>query len=134
MAGSKSDFLENTLLDEVLGATDYTPPGTVYLALFTAAPDDTGGGTEVSGGGYARVAVTNNSTNWPAASGGSKSNGVDMTFPQATADWGTVVAFAIFDASTGGNMLYWGDLTTSKTINNGDTAKFAAGDITITED
>ena len=134
MAGSKSDFLENTLLDEVLGATDYTPPGTVYLALFTAAPDDTGGGTEVSGGGYARVAVTNNSTNWPAASGGSKSNGVDMTFPQATADWGTVVAFAIFDASTAGNMLYWGDLTTSKTINNGDTAKFAAGDITITED
>ena len=134
MAGSKSDYLENVLLDEVLGGADYTPPATVYLALFTAAPSDSGGGTEVSGGGYTRVAVTNNSTNFPAASGGSKSNGVDMTFPQATADWGTVVAFAIFDASTAGNMLYWGDLTTSKTINDGDTAKFAAGDITITED
>ena len=134
MAGSKSDYLEDVLLDEVLGGADYTPPATVYLALFTAAPSDSGGGTEVSGGGYTRVAVTNNSTNWPAASGGSKSNGVDMTFPQATADWGTVVAFAIFDASTAGNMLYWGDLTTSKTINDGDTAKFAAGDITITED
>lgn len=134
MAGSKSDYLENELLDHVLGGGDYARPVTVYVALFTVAPNDTGGGTEVSGGSYARASVTNDVTNWPAASGGSKSNGQDITFAQATADWGTVVAFAILDAVTAGNMLYWGDLTTSKAINSGDTAKFATGDITITED
>ena len=134
MAGSKSDYLENKLLDHVLGNVAYTAPTTVYVALYTVAPADSGGGTEVSGGGYARVAVANNSTNWPAASGGSKSNGVDITFPTATADWGTVVAFGIFDASTGGNLLYWATLTTSKSVLNGDTAKFSAGSITITED
>ncbi|MGC9361097.1 MAG: phage tail fiber protein [Anaerolineae bacterium] len=134
MAGSKSDYLENELLDHVLGGADYTRPATVYVALFTVAPSDTGGGTEVTGGSYARAEVTNNATNWPAASGGVKSNGVDITFPEATADWGTVVAFAIFDAATAGNMLYWGDLTASKTINSGDTAKFNAGELSITED
>jgi hypothetical protein len=134
MAGSKSDYLENKLLDHVLGNTAYTAPTTVYIALYTVAPTDSGGGTEVSGGSYARVAITNNTTNFPAASGGSKSNGTDITFPTATADWGTVVAFGIFDLSTGGNLLYWATLTTSKSILNGDTAKFTAGNITITED
>lgn len=134
MAGSKSDYLENKLLDHVLGNSAYTAPATVYVALFTVAPTDAGGGTEVSGGGYARVAVTNNLTNWPAASGGAKSNGTDITFPEATGNWGTVVAFGIFDAASGGNLLYWGDLTQSKTISTGDTAKFAAGDLDITED
>jgi len=134
MAGSKSDFLENELLDHVLGGGDYSRPATVYVALFTVAPSDSGGGTEVSGGSYARVAVTNNATNWPAASGGAKSNGTEIAFPEATASWGTVVAFAIFDAETGGNMLYWADLTTSKSIDSGDTAKFAVGDLDITED
>jgi hypothetical protein len=134
MAGSKSDFLENKLLDHVLGNTAYTAPATVYIALYTVAPTDSGGGTEVSGGSYARASVTNNSTNWPAASGGSKSNGTDITFPTATADWGTVVAFGIFDQLTSGNLLYWATLTTSKSILNGDTAKFSAGSITITED
>lgn len=134
MAGSKSDFLENELLDHVLGNAAYSAPATTYVALYTVAPSDTGGGTEVSGGSYARAAVTNNDTNWPAASGGAKSNGTEIEFPTATADWGTVVAFAILDADTGGNFLYWGDLTASKTINNGDTAKFAAGDLDVTED
>lgn len=134
MAGSKSDYLENEILDHVLGGGDYSRPGTVYIALFTAAPTDAGGGTEVTGGSYARVAVTNNATNWPAASSGSKSNGVAFTFTQATANWGTVVAFGIFDAASAGNLLYWGDLTASKSVENGDTAEFAVGGITITED
>jgi len=134
MAGSKSDYLENKLLDHVLGGGDYTRPATVYVALFTVAPSDSGGGTEVTGGSYARVAVTNNVTNWPAASGGAKSNGTEIAFPEATASWGTVVAFAIFDAATAGNMLYWATLTTSKTIDQGDTAKFAVGDLDVTED
>ena len=134
MAGSKSDYLENELLDHVLGGGDYSRPATVYVALYTTAPTDAGGGVEVSGGDYARVAVTNNSTNWPAASGGAKSNGTEITFPTATANWGLVKAFAILDAATDGNFMYWGDLTTEKTINDGDTAKFAVGDLDVTED
>jgi len=134
MAGSKSDYLENKLLDHVLGGADYTRPATVYVALYTVAPTDAGGGTEVSGGAYARVAVTNNATNFPAASGGAKSNGTEIIFPEATASWGTVVALAILDAAAAGNFLYWADLTTSKAIASGDTAKFAVGDLDITED
>ena len=133
MAGSKSDYLENKLLDHVLGGGDYSRPATVYVALYTVAPTDAGGGTEVSGGSYARVAVTNNATNWPAASGGAKSNGTEIAFPTATADWGTVVAFAILDAASGGNFLYWADLTASKTVSNGDTASFAVGELDVTE-
>lgn len=132
--GSKSDYLENALLDHVLGGGDYTRPGTVYIALYTVTPGDAGGGTEVSGGSYARASVTNNATNWPAASGGAKANGQDIEFAQATADWGTIVAFSIMDAVSGGNMLYWGAVSPSKAVNDGDTAKFATGDIDITED
>jgi len=134
MTGSKSDFLENELLDHVLGNAAYSAPATVYVALYTVAPTDAGGGTEVSGGDYARVAVTNNDTNFPAASSGAKANGTEITFPTATASWGEVVAFAILDASSGGNFLYWGDLTVAKTIGSGDTAKFAVGDLDVTED
>jgi hypothetical protein len=135
--GSKSNYLENEILDHVLGGGDFTRPATVYVGLWTAALDDTSDGDtagEVSGGSYARVAVTNNATNFPAASGGAKSNGTAISFPQATADWGTVTYFAILDAATSGNILYWGALTASKTIQNGDTASFAIGDLDITED
>jgi hypothetical protein len=132
--GSKSNYLENKILDHVLGGVTYTPPATLYVALFTAAPGETGGGTEVSGGGYARVAVANDTTNWPAASNGQKSNGTVITFPAATANWGTVVAWGIFDAATGGNLLYYGDVSPNRTVNNGDTAQFAVGALTFTED
>lgn len=134
MAGSKADFLELKVLDHVLGNAAYTAPATVYVALFTAAPTDAGGGTEVTGGSYARVAVTNNATNWPAAAAGLKSNGTVVTFTTATANWGTVVAMGIYDALTLGNLLYWADLTVSKAVNNGDTASFPVGDIDVTED
>lgn len=133
MAGF-SDFLENELLDHVFGNAAYSAPATVYVALFTAAPNDAGGGTEVSGGSYARKAVTNNATNWPAASGGAKANGTDIVFVTATASWGTVTHFAIFDAATSGNMLGWGALAASKAIGNGDTAQFATGELDITLD
>jgi len=121
-----SDFLENKLLDHVLGATSYTAPGTIYTALFTAAPSDTGGGTEVTGGSYARVGKTNNGTNFPAASGGSKSNGTDIDFGTATANWGTVTHVGIFDAASAGNLLFWGALTTTRTVNTNDSFKFLA--------
>lgn len=131
---SKSDYLENALLDHHLGGPDYTRPATVYVSLFTVTPSDSGGGTEVTGGSYARVSVTNNATNWPAASGGAKSNGADITFPTATASWGTIVAFGIHDASTAGNLLRWGAVTPNKVIDTGDTARFPTGDLDVSED
>jgi len=131
MAGSKSDYMENKLLDHIFGKGNYTPP-TIYVALFTSAPTDAGGGTEVSGGSYARVQTA--ASDWDAASGGSTANANKITFPEATASWGTVVAFALFDASTAGNMLYWADLTANKTIDSGDTAEFAVGALVISED
>lgn len=127
MAGSFSDYLENKVLDHIFTATGFTRPNT-YVALYTTAPTDSGGGTEVSGGSYARVQVTA----WNAASGGATANTNAVTFPQATANWGTVVAIGILDNSSGGNLLAWGDLAASKAINSGDTAEFAAGAIDIT--
>lgn len=140
MAGGKSDYLEKKILDLVLGATAFTAPATVYVALSTAAYTDTATGSsmsEVTGGSYARVTVTNNSTNWPAASGTNptvKSNGTTITFPTATASWGTVNSFYIVDASSGGNVLYGGDLTAPKSVGIGDTPSFAAGALVVQED
>jgi hypothetical protein len=136
MPGGKSYFLSAEVLDHVLGGADYSRPGTVHVALFTAAPGDAGGGTECSGGAYARTGVTNNATNFPAASGTPvlKSNGTAITFPKATASWGTVTAFGLFDAANAGNLLYWGSLTTPRAVAIDDTPSFAAGALTITED
>lgn len=134
MAGSKSNYLEEKMLDHVLGGPNYTRPGTVYVALFTTAPNDSGGGVEVSGGSYARVAVANNETNWPQATSSTKTNGTDIVFPTATAAQGEVVAFGIFDAAVAGNLLYWGTLDTSKVVDTDDTPIIRAGDLTITED
>lgn len=133
MPGSKANYFENAVLN-VLGGTSITAPATVYIALFTATPGEAGPGTEVTGGSYARKAVTNNATNWPAASGGSKSNGTDITFTTATASWGTVTSFGIFDASTSGNCFYYGDLAAPKAVGSGDPFSFLAGNIVITED
>lgn len=134
MAGSKSNTLENAILDTVLGGPQRTIDATVWAALYTVAPTDAGGGTEVTGGSYARVSITNNATNWPAASGGSKSNGTAISFPQASGSWGTVVAFALHNHATADQPLIWGDLTASKTVTSGDTAQFAIGGIVYTED
>lgn len=129
---SISNFLETELVDHVFGAAAYSAPATLYFALFTAAPSDAGGGTEVSGGSYARVAVTNNATNFPA--GNPKSNGVAIDFGTATANWGTVTHVGVFDAASGGNLLVWGALENPKTIDNGDGAAFAIGEFTLTLD
>ena len=127
--GSFSDYFENKIIDHMLRNQSFTPPSTLYVALYNVAPTDAGGGTEVSGGSYARQAVT-----FSAASGGATSNSADITFPQATADWGTIVAVGILDASTGGNLLAWGALTANKTVNNGDQFKITAGNLTLSVD
>lgn len=117
-------FLANELLDHVFGAAAYTAPANITTALYTAAPSDSGGGTEATGGGYARVSKTNNATNFPAASGGSKSNGTDIDFGTFTADLGTITHVGLFDGST--NLLMWGALTVARIVKNGDSFKFAA--------
>lgn len=129
--GSFSDYAENKVLDHIVGKTSLTMP-TAYVALFTAAPSDAGGGTEVTGGSYARKATAG--ADWNAASAGAISNANALAFPEATASWGTITHFAIMDAATAGNMLAWGALTTSKAIGSGDTASFAVGDLDITLD
>jgi hypothetical protein len=106
------------------------------IALYTVTPSDAGGGTEVTGGNYARVNMgAPLDATWTAASAtdGLTDNAADITFPAPSANWGTIVAFGIFDATTAGNLLIWGPLTTSKTVNNGDPApKFVAGSLDIT--
>lgn len=130
---SKSNYLENQFLDFEYGIGAYTPPVTHYIALYTSAPTDAGGGTEVTGGGYSRKAVTNNSTNWPAAVNGVKSNGVDFDWAVATGLWGTVEAWAIWDDPTAGNMKHHGLLTVPKLVDSGDQFSFPAGQLEIEE-
>lgn len=129
MAGFTT-YLQQKILDHISGNGSYTAP-TPYVGLFTAAPSDAGGGTEVSGGSYARV---NANTSFGAASGTAIANDAAITFPTASASWGTVTHFGVFDASTTGNLLYWGALSTSKAIGSGDTASFAIGELDVTLD
>lgn len=134
---SKSDYLEKKVLDLVLGAQAFTAPATVYVSLHTADPGEAAGTNEVSGNAYARVAVTNNLTNWPAASGTSptsKSNGTEILFPTPTGSWGTVSHFAVYDAASAGNMLYKGALSAAQTIASGNTVKFAVAALNVQED
>lgn len=132
--GAASDYLENKILDHILGKVTYTAPDTVYIGLAAEVNDDGSISGEPTEASYARVAVTNNATNFPAASNGSKSNGTDIVFGEATGDWGTVNYAFIADADTGGNVLLYGGLTTSKTINSGDIVKFLTGNLTFTMD
>lgn len=127
MAGSLSTDLNNKLLDHVFKTASFTVPANIYIALYSVAPTAAGGGTELTGNGYARVQANV----WDAAASGATENSATATFPTATGDWLEAVAFGIFDAVTGGNFLAWGDLTTPKTVLNGDTAQFAAGNIDI---
>lgn len=148
-----SDFAENKLIDwffraQAIGITGAsaaagTGPSSLYVGLLTVAPTDSTGGTEVTGGSYARVTVTSSLANWAgtqgagttvasSGTGGTTSNNNAITFPAPTANWGTVVAVGIYDATTSGNLLIWSALAQNKTINNGDAApSFAAGQLTF---
>ncbi|MBN1805312.1 MAG: hypothetical protein JW837_08685 [Sedimentisphaerales bacterium] len=130
--GSFADYWENEILDHLFGKGSYTP-ATIYVGLSTADPtDDAAGLAEPSGNGYARVATT--PADWNTASGGMIDNAGDITFPQASGNWGTLTHFALFDAASGGNMLAHGSLNVSKSIGSGDTAKFPAGDLGVSLD
>jgi hypothetical protein len=155
MAGL-SDKLENAFIDwffraQAIGITGAsaaagTGPTALFVALLTAAPSDAGGGTEVSGGSYARVSVTSSLTAWAgtqsagsttasSGTGGQTSNNAAITFAAPTANWGVVTHYAVYDATSAGNPLFWTALTAPKTINNLDAApSFAAAALTFTID
>jgi len=122
-----SNYLENALINGTLRATTFTAPAAVYVSLHTAYPTDAGTGAEVSGGSYARQTAT-----FGAPSNGASTTTADITYPQATASYGTVTHIGIFDALTTGNLLYHSPLNTSKTIDTGDIFKITSGSLTVT--
>jgi hypothetical protein len=122
-----SNYLENALVNATLRNTTYTSPATVYVGLFTSDPTDAGSGTEVSGGSYVRKEAT-----FGAPANGASVTTADIAFTQATGSWGTVTHFGIFDASSSGNLLFHGALTTSKTIETGDVFNISAGNLSVT--
>lgn len=130
MAGF-TNFSEDLVLNWLLTNGSATRPTAWYVALYTVAPGEAGGGTEVSGGSYARTAVTFTVSGTAPTTA---SNSAAVEFPTATGSWGTIVAAGIFDASTSGNLLAFANLTTSKTVDSGDVLRFNTGEIDITLD
>ena len=122
-----SDYLENVLLDHTLRNTAFTSPTAVYVGLSTGSFGDDNSGTELSGNGYARQVIT-----CSAASSGSITNSSQISFPTATGSWGTVSHAGVFDASSSGNLLFHGALSSSKAIESGDVLKIDASSLTFT--
>ena len=126
------DSLANQILDLMLGAGATLLPGTVYVGLLQSAPTSAGGSiAEPSGGGYARIAIPNNGTNWPAAVARQKTHAFDIAWGIASLPWGNITHAGIFDALTVGNLKLFGPLATPRTINAGDQFKFIAGSTSL---
>ena len=123
---SFTNFLETEILDHVFAGAAYTAPSTKYIGLFTAAPGETGGGTEVSGNAYARQTMAF------TTSGDTTSNNAAVEFPTATGSWGTITHVGIFDAVSSGNLMVYATLTASKAIASGDVFRVPSGDLDIT--
>ena len=121
-----SDYLKDEVLDHLWGATTFTPPATLYFGVFTARPSGSGGGTEVA---ISRISKTNNTTTWSAASSQVKRNAVIVDWGTAASDWGSILGIGIFDASSGGNLLAYGDLSTPRTILTGNPFSLAVSAI-----
>ena len=125
-----SDYTENKVLDHDLATAAWTAPTNVYVGLHTSSPADDASGTgEVTGGSYVRKEAT-----FASASGGSASTSATITFDAATANWGTISHIGIYDASSAGNLLFHGAVTTSKTIESGDTFQISSGNLSISLD
>ena len=124
-----SDYAEKLLLAWMMTSGTATRPTAWFVALYTAAPSDAGGGTEVSGAGYVRQSVAFDAAATP---GGTTSNTADVSFTAAGGDYGTVTHLCIFDASSSGNLLWHGILTAPKAVEDGDTITFSAGNIDLT--
>lgn len=127
------DWLANELLDHWLGASSFSPPGTLYAFYSYTLPTSAGGNiTEPSGFGYARKAVTNNTTNFPNASNGSKVTGAEIAFTAASGgSWGTPPYFGFMTASSGGNLYCATRIPNPRTINAGTIPRLPSGLLTI---
>ncbi|MHA1215906.1 MAG: phage tail fiber protein [Candidatus Thorarchaeota archaeon] len=136
MAGKASDYLENELIDHLVGNGSWSPPASYYIALSKADPTDDGSGLDEPTGDYARKSTAPG--DWNTASSRSITNANDIVFAEATSDWAPVgdeiTHFAIMDASTGGNMLFYGEFTASRTITTGDTFVIPSGSLEISVD
>jgi hypothetical protein len=124
----KSTFLVNGFLNATLRGIAFTSPLGIYVALYTTSPTISGGGVEVSGGSYARQAAV-----FGAPSGGQCGNMADVTFPIASADWGTIVAYGLFDALTSGNLLYYSVMSSPRTVVTNDQVRFTTGQLVVIE-
>jgi hypothetical protein len=139
-----TDYAENKIVDAVFRAQPLSAPATFYAGLFTTVDNDAGTTrVEVSGGSYARVAITSSLANWAGTQGagtttastgttGTTSNNNAITFAAPTANWGTIQGMGLFDALTGGNEWVYGALSAPKTVNGGDAApSFSAAALSI---
>lgn len=135
MAGGKADTESDKYLDRCFGQSTYTPNATHYLAVYSVAPTNAGGGTEMAGDTYARIAITNNGTNWPPAADGYKYNGAELLFAIAGADWGVMVAWALHAAANGDHLVRWGQINYDSGVEilTGDQLAFDIGDLEIRE-
>lgn len=124
-----SDYLENELLDHVFDNSSFTSPTTIYMALYSTACNDAGGGTELSGNGYARQSVS-----FGTASSGTISNDVAVTFTASGGDWSTASHFGLLDALTTGNLLACETLSSSVTVEDTENLEFGIGDIDVSLD
>ena len=122
-----SNYLENEILDHILGTGAFTHPSTVYVGLATATFGEDNSGTELTGNNYSRKSAT-----FSVASGGTTSNSAAIEFDAATGSWGSVSHFGIFDQSSGGNLLIHGQFSSPKTIASGDILKIDTGDLDVT--
>lgn len=140
--GAMSNYLENKVIDWLFRGQTFSPPPGLHVGLLSSAPSDSGGGTEISGNGYARQNISPTLANWAGTQStgsttvstgttGTTSNNVAVTFPTPTASWGAVSHFGIFDSATGGNLLFYGALTIAKTINQGDTVTFPIAALSV---
>ena len=128
---SFNDYTENLVLTWLFTTSSATRPTAWYVGLFTAAPSDTGGGTEVTGNGYARKATGTMSVSGTAPTTATNDSAIEFDAASG-GNWGTIGWAAVFDASTGGNMLAWAPLTTDRTINDGDVFRIPAGSLDVT--
>lgn len=132
--GSASLYLEDKLLDFLLGGGSYAPPSTVYVGLWNQSLSDSSSGSspgEVSAAEYSRVAIPNDGTHWTAASSGTKSNALNVVFPTAASQWGSIVTMAILDAATAGNVLFYAAPAPVVSVSPYDTLIFKPGEISL---
>lgn len=130
----KTRYYENLLLNAAFRGAALVFPSDWFVGLFTAAPTDTLPGTEPAGGAYDRFEVPADATNWLLATAGQTSNLLEILFPEATADWGEIVAVGIFDAGTGGNLWFAELLTVPQTVISGNQPRFVAGQLLVSEE